>query len=195
VQAEAITDDAVRQPLIDTVDELARLVDDTLDIARLGHTTEAPRLVDAAALIDAVVEEYKSHGAAVDFANAPRAVILCRTGLIRRLLRNVIDNALKYGGRAHLDLVEEGARLTLFVRDEGPGVAPDALERLTQPFVRLETSRNRSTGGSGLGLAIAQRIAETEGASLAFENGQGGGFVVAISWGPASVRPRQAQAS
>ena len=94
---------------------------------------------------------------------------------IKRCLSNLIDNALRYGGQATL-AIEDGPDLVLYVLDSGPGVPPEALEQVFEPFFRLEASRNRNSGGTGLGLSIARDIAQAHGGSLTLSNRAGGGL-------------------
>jgi signal transduction histidine kinase len=90
---------------------------------------------------------------------------------LRRILANLVDNALKYGDAGvRLNVQPEGDRLVVAVIDDGPGIPEDQLEAVMQPFYRVEGSRNRDTGGTGLGLAIAQQLATAMGAKLALRN-------------------------
>jgi signal transduction histidine kinase len=86
-------------------------------------------------------------------------------------LSNIIDNAIKYGRLARVNLIQLPSSLHVVVSDEGPGVPTDELERLFDPFYRLESSRNRDYGGTGLGLTIARSIAEQHGGTLVLKNG------------------------
>jgi signal transduction histidine kinase len=88
---------------------------------------------------------------------------------LRRCLTNLVANAVKFGTRATV-LVEDGAALVMRVRDEGSGIPPDELERVFEPFYRLESSRNRDTGGTGLGLSIARDVAQAHGGSIILRN-------------------------
>ena len=94
---------------------------------------------------------------------------------LKRCLTNLVANAVKFGTRALL-LVEDGAALVIRVRDEGPGIPAEELERVFEPFYRIESSRNRDTGGTGLGLSIARDIAQAHGGSLTVGNLPQGGL-------------------
>jgi signal transduction histidine kinase len=94
---------------------------------------------------------------------------------LRRLLTNLVANAVKFGVRAKI-IVEDGEALVIRVRDEGPGIPPEELERVFEPFYRVESSRNRDTGGTGLGLSIARDVAQAHGGSLVARNLPAGGL-------------------
>jgi signal transduction histidine kinase len=96
---------------------------------------------------------------------------------LRRIVTNLIDNALKFGREAEVKLLQEASdRVAVSVLDRGPGIPDDKLHSVLQPFVRLEESRSRDTGGSGLGLAIAQQLAATLDGTLILSNRSGGGL-------------------
>jgi signal transduction histidine kinase len=95
--------------------------------------------------------------------------LACKPQALRRCLTNLIANAVKFGSRALL-LVEDGAGLVIRVMDDGPGIPEEELERVFEPFYRLESSRNRDTGGTGLGLSIARDVAQAHGGSLILRN-------------------------
>jgi signal transduction histidine kinase len=96
--------------------------------------------------------------------------------LLKRALNNLVDNAVLYGGRATVQVEETPSALMLRVLDEGPGLPDAELERVFEPFYRLEASRSRATGGSGLGLGIARNIARTHGGELVLRNRPEGGL-------------------
>jgi signal transduction histidine kinase len=99
---------------------------------------------------------------------------------LRRIFANLIDNAVKYGGGAHLVLTVEGAWLQLVIDDPGPGIPPEQRDVILEPFVRLETSRARKTGGAGLGLAVARSLTEAHGGRLQIDQAPGGGARVVV---------------
>jgi signal transduction histidine kinase len=108
--------------------------------------------------------------------------IMTRPHALRRVLTNLIDNALKFGGSAEIEVKrrsDEG--IVISVLDHGPGIPDDQLEAVLKPFFRLEQSRNRDTGGTGLGLAIAVQLAAAIGGSLTLRNRDGGGLVAEIA--------------
>ncbi|MGV8841348.1 MAG: sensor histidine kinase, partial [Bauldia sp.] len=131
---------------------------------------------DLSALLSTIVDDHADAGQDVTFADAPRLVYPCRPVALRRAVSNLVANAVQYGERARVSL-EDGAHGPLIVvEDDGPGIPPDQMEDVFQPFVRLEGSRNRDTGGVGLGLSIARSIVLAHGGELKLMNRDGGGL-------------------
>ncbi len=160
-----------------------------LDFTRtLG--AEAPRQpVDVAALIASLSEDWRETGGEVTVEGAPRDAVSAHPEALRRCLNNLIENALRYGERAHLRVEDDGERLRIAVADEGPGIPEAELERVFEPFFRLEPSRNRASGGVGLGLSIARNIARWHGGDVRLRNRAARPGLVAEVWLP---RPRPA---
>jgi signal transduction histidine kinase len=182
IRAENLEPESERNRLIETLDETTRMLEDILELARAGRSSEEARLVDISALADTIVEEFRAMGQDVTFLDSPRAPVFCRKTLISRIMRNLIENAVKFGARARVR-VEATARSTvLTIDDDGPGIPAEELEHVRAPFVRLESSRNRETGGAGLGLSIANTIAESQGARLDLQNRREGGLSARVLW-------------
>jgi signal transduction histidine kinase len=96
-------------------------------------------------------------------------------------VRNLVENAVRYGKRARLQVLAESGKVLIQVDDDGPGIPPDSLPEIFKPFVRLEQSRSAETGGLGLGLAIAQGIVQSHGGELTITNRPEGGTRAQIS--------------
>lgn len=182
IRAETIEPEADRERFIESINEMTTMVEEILGLARLGHSNEPRQLVDLSALADSVVEEFRGLGKDVTFVESPRTPIEMQVGPVRRLIRNLIDNAVKYGEKTKVSIVDNGVSIELCVEDEGPGIPPERLNEVLQPFTRLERSRSRSTGGIGLGLSIAAAIAHSQGAELILENRSAGGLRAAAKW-------------
>ncbi|MES2444913.1 MAG: HAMP domain-containing sensor histidine kinase [Pseudomonadota bacterium] len=180
VRIESVEDDEDRTRMADTIDEMNRTLDDILSLARLGRPSEPPTEVDLSALIDAVVEDFRDLDLPVTFEETPRLTMKMRSGLMRRAVRNLIENAVKYGHGAEVRLVPSEKSVAIEVCDRGPGIPEDKLALVFDPFTRLETSRNRDTGGIGLGLALAQAIVRNAGGDILLANREGGGLVATI---------------
>jgi len=176
VRIESVEDEADRARMADIIHEMNRTLDDILSLARLGRPSQPVTEVDLAALVDAVVEDFRDLGHPVAFEEADRLPVRLRPSLIRRAVRNLIENAVKYGGGAEVTLAPRGGAVAIVVADRGPGIPPDRLADVFEPFTRLENSRNRETGGIGLGLALARAIAREAGGDVSLANRDGGGL-------------------
>lgn len=181
VRIELVEDETDRTRMADTIAEMDRTLDDILSLARLGRPSEPPTEVDLAALVDAVVEDFRDLGAPVVFTEAARLPLRLRSALMRRAVRNLIENAVKYGGGAVVSVEPSAGEVRVLVADDGPGIPPDRLAEVFDPFTRLETSRNRDTGGIGLGLALARAIVAGEGGELVLANRPEGGLLATIT--------------
>ncbi len=180
IRAEAVEDEEERGRMVATLDEMAAMLEDILILARSGRSREERRPVDVAALADAVVEEFRELGAESEMAPSERQVAEIQPNLVRRAIRNLVDNAVKYGGSARVAVRREGNALLVEISDRGPGMPADEICRAVEPFHRAESSRNRETGGTGLGLAIARAVAESHGGELRLANAKGGGLVATL---------------
>lgn len=131
---------------------------------------------DMAALLNTIVDEQADQGADATATTPDRLIVTCRTNAIERCMRNLIDNALKYGGSVYVSLTEEDKEAVVTIDDSGPGIADDLLESAFRPFFRL----SNDTEGSGLGLAIARTIIVDHGGSITLSNRIDGGLRVEV---------------
>ncbi len=173
VRIESVEDDAERDKMAATIDEMVTILDDILTLARLGKSGEASQRTDIGALVGSVAEEF-SHATLVE--SDERVVAEIRPVLLRRALRNLIGNAITYGKSASISVNALAGQAQIAIEDSGPGIAPDLMEAMFEPFARAETSRSRSTGGSGLGLTIARAIARSHNGDVRLENRAEGGL-------------------
>ena len=180
IRAESLEPPEERARLVATIEETSAMLDDILLLARTGRAREAAREVDVGALAAAVADDYADTGRPVTIGAGERVVARVNDGLMRRALRNLIDNALAFAGSAVVSVAREGADVVLTVADHGPGVPEADIGRLLEPFERGEASRNRETGGSGLGLAIVRAIVEGHGGRLVLANRPEGGLAASI---------------
>ncbi|HEX8585998.1 MAG TPA: ATP-binding protein [Allosphingosinicella sp.] len=174
IRAEGVEPAGERERMVATIEEMNAMLEDILVLARSGRAREEARPVDLGALVEAVAEEFHGLGQEVTVEAVARVVAPVQPVLLRRAMRNLIDNALKYGGSARVTVAQSAEQATILVSDGGPGLAPEEMERVLEPFYRAEESRSRETGGSGLGLAIARAIAESHGGALSLANGNPG---------------------
>ena len=180
VRIESVEDDDDRAKMADTIDEMTRMLEDILSLARLGRSSEPPAEVDLAALVDAVAEDFRDLGHDVVTRDATRLPVRIRPSLMRRAVRNLVENAVKYAGAAEVVVEPTAAGACIRVLDRGPGIPEDRLAHVFEPFIRVETSRNRDTGGIGLGLALARAIVQESGGHLTLANRDGGGLAATI---------------
>lgn len=181
VRIESVEDDEDRARMADTIDEMNRTLEDILSLARLGRPSEPPTDTDVSALIDAVVDDFRDLGAPVEYDDGRRLIMRIRPALMRRAVRNLIENAVKYGGEAQVALKPESDAVRIEVADNGPGIPPEQIAAVFDPFTRLDASRNRSTGGVGLGLTLARAIVREAGGDISLANRRGGGLCATIS--------------
>lgn len=161
--------------------EMQHLVREGVAYARSMDSAAEPECrIDLDAFLDSLVCDYQDSGQAVSLNGSTAAVINTRPHALRRILTNLTDNALKFGGSAELTVQNTGSAIQLQVLDHGPGIPEAELEHVLQPFYRVETSRNRETGGTGLGLAIAQQLSQALGGRLTLNNRIEGGLCVTV---------------
>jgi signal transduction histidine kinase len=180
VRIENVEDEQDRARMAEIIEEMHRTLEDILSLARMGRPSEPHSDVDLAALVDAVVADFEDLGADVTATESPRIAVRIRPTLMRRALRNLIENAVKYAGAAEVRLVPGDREVCIEVADRGPGIPQDKLDAVFDAFIRVETSRNRDTGGIGLGLALARAIVRDAGGTITLANRAGGGLVAAI---------------
>jgi signal transduction histidine kinase len=178
LRAELIGDVEERTKAIHDLDDMKRLLDDSLLAIEAGAPVRAEELIEVAPILDRELEDRRRAGADVVLTVSPaarRAQLVGDALALRRLIANVTDNALAYGREALITADVRGEDLVILVDDKGPGISPEQRELVFEPFVRLEQSRSRSTGGAGLGLAIARNVAESHGGCVTLETAPGGG--------------------
>jgi len=181
VRIESVEDETDRAKMAETIAEMNHTLDDILSLARLGRPSEPLTEVDLAALVDAVVEDFRDLDSDVTFEETARLRMRLRPSLMRRAVRNLIENAIKYGKSAEVRIVAGAQEVAIVVADHGPGIPPDQLGNVFEAFTRLETSRNKETGGIGLGLALARAIVRNAGGDVILVNRPGGGLDATIT--------------
>jgi signal transduction histidine kinase len=178
LRAEQIPDTPLQDKLLADLQNMQYLVDEGLAYAKTAHAAqEAERTVDVMALIDGVVCDATDSGHTVTLDGQHAQPLVTRMHALRRVLTNLVDNAIKFGQRADIVVTETAAELSIAILDQGPGISEEHLKKVFEPFFRVEASRNRETGGTGLGLAIAQQLTTTAlNGHLTLSNRPGGGL-------------------
>ncbi|MDO7898803.1 ATP-binding protein [Pseudomonas citrulli] len=191
LRAEFMDDGLEKDKLWSDLSEMEHLVREGVAYARSIHgATEASCRINLDAFLDSLVFDYQDTGKDVQLSGKNAAVIDTRPHALRRVLVNLVDNALKFGGAAqlHVQSASDG-QLSIQVLDRGPGIDEQELAEVLKPFYRVESSRNRETGGTGLGLAIAQQLAIAMGGSLSLSNRDGGGLCAELRLGRDTPQP------
>ncbi|MDE2790238.1 MAG: ATP-binding protein [Paracoccaceae bacterium] len=181
LHAEFVEDGETKTKILAALDEMQRMTEDALAFIREDMLREETRDVDLHALVDSIVADLAELGHEIVLADSGRVVTPCRPAALRRALRNLLENAAAYGERATARIERDEAQVHVVIEDEGPGILEAELDRVFEPFVRLETSRSRDTGGSGLGLAIARSIIRGHGGDIRLENRPEGGLRATVA--------------
>jgi signal transduction histidine kinase len=215
LRADLLDDSQQRDHLLADLHNMQTLVEEGIAYARNAHgVAEAPCRTDLDALLASMAYDYQDAGANVTLVGQLGRPLITRPQALRRILGNLLDNAIKFGdevqvtirtGAANRDATPGSAEtdaatpssdasppvdaamdgVAITISDRGPGIAADELEAVFQPFYRLETSRNRSTGGTGLGLAIVHQLTTALGGTVHLVNRDGGGLQAQL-WLPAA---------
>jgi signal transduction histidine kinase len=156
--------------MLATIAEMDSMVGATLQFAGDEAKSELRRSTDIAALVQSIVDDMADAGTPVKMEPVEAIVYDCQPDALKRAIRNLLDNAVKYGKAASVAIQTSPQAIEILIDDEGPGIPEQELSRVFDPFYRLEESRNRETGGVGLGLAIAQSIVQAHRGELVLAN-------------------------
>ncbi len=178
---EDIADQEARSSIGADLDEMERMLDQTLAYLRGDRADEEVKPVDIVAILETIADDASDRGHPVTLATEGHPSVPGRRLALKRAFGNLIDNAIKYGQRARIVVEDRTGFIRVCIADQGPGIAPEDIDRALAPFTRLEPSRNQQTGGFGLGLTIAQAIIHGHGGTLGFEAPVAGGFVVSVT--------------
>ncbi|HUN90697.1 MAG TPA: ATP-binding protein [Burkholderiaceae bacterium] len=175
LRLEQVDDAALRSQLGHDLDECQFRVREGLDLARSLQDAGALVSVDLDALLRSACDEAADTGAAAVYEAGPRLTVRARPQALLRCVENLLGNAIKYGQSATVSAARDGDRAVILVRDRGPGIPDADLERVFEPFVRLEDSRSRATGGTGLGLYIVRNLMRQQHGEVTLRNVRGDG--------------------
>lgn len=170
LRAEFVTDSETREKMLATIDEMQKMTEATLSFAREEAAAEETRAIDLSALVQSLSDDLADLGHDVTFTNGHKIPYRCRADALRRAIRNLIENAVRYGQRARVTMVRGEDGIDIIIDDDGPGIPAHLAEQVFVPFFRLEDSRNRETGGVGLGLSIARSIVRNHGGDIRLVN-------------------------
>ena len=181
LRAEMLPDPELRAKLLRDLDEMQTMVGTTLDFFSVVGKDSERQPVDVGALIESVCEDRRDSGQALSVRGAPLAPYRADPQALRRCLENLIENAIRYGAAAEIEIRDSPDRLQIAIHDLGPGIPATELERVFEPFYRLDPSRNPDSGGTGLGLSIARNIARWHGGDVTLRNAASEGLVAELA--------------
>lgn len=162
--------------------EMESLIDATLSFIQDGTVMQDAVTLDLYPILDDLVQIMREQEGKIELSGAQPAIIRGYPQSLKRCFQNLIENALRYAGIARIGLEVEGDEVRVHIRDDGPGIPPEHLARVLEPFHRLEVSRSTATGGFGLGLSIAANIVKAHGGTLRLSNLSSGGLSVDITF-------------
>lgn len=179
LKAEKIDQQELQADIRDDINEMAGIIDTTLDYLRGDERPEAECMLDIGALVHSMAEDAAERGESIAVTGNASPIKL-KPISIRRCLNNLIENSLRYGGNAEILIGETDKVVVISIQDAGPGIPEDQLEAVFAPFYRLDASRNRNHGGVGLGLSIARDMAEKQGGSITLQNSSNRGLIATL---------------
>ena len=176
---EGVPDD-VRAKLAADIDHMDEMISAALNFVRDSSQVGERVKLELSSLLETVVDEAAEIGVPASVTHTEKVVIEGDSLGLRRLIANLVDNAVKYGGVARASLRAAADFAVIEIEDDGPGVKIDEMERLFEPFYRHEPSRSRETGGIGLGLAVVRTIARAHGGDVTLQNRPEGGLIARV---------------
>jgi signal transduction histidine kinase len=180
LRTETVENKEERDKMLSTIGEMDSLIGTTLQFARDDSASEPRTEVDLAALVHSVVDDMTDAGLPVRMHAAAPILYRCQPVAITRAVRNLLDNAVKYGKAGSAGIHVSPQAVEIDIDDDGPGIPEPELVRVLEPFYRLDESRSRETGGVGLGLAITQSIVQSHGGKLRLCNRPAAGLRASI---------------
>lgn len=180
LRTELMDESEVRRKMIVDLEELDSMVKGALDLGKSTDIHESIHAININQLVRTFKDEFKLMGTAVEIRGIAKRPYYGKPLALKRCVSNLINNAIFYGQEVRIDIVDTRSELKLYVVDKGPGIPEEKLEKVFEPYVRLEGSRNRNTGGAGLGLSIARNIIHAHGGHLKLRNRVGAGLEAAI---------------
>jgi len=181
LRAEFVDDSVQRDKMLTDLEQMETMIAATLAFARLDNRAEKPRRLDLAGLVDVACNDAAELGQDVRLVTVEPAKVTGRPVALRRVLDNIIDNAVKYGQRARVGVTSTPGSHIITVDDDGPGIPEAELEQVFDAFHRVDPSRNPETGGVGLGLAVVRAIVDGHSGNITLKNRVNGGLRVTIT--------------
>lgn len=181
LRAELLTDEELKAKLVRDLQEMENMTNSTLSFLRGFEDREPLQSVDLMALLESLEMDFRDMGNDVSLHGRLDRPVLLRPRAMRRLLDNLVTNAVRYGKKAMISAEDLGETVVIRVRDAGPGIPAGELEKVFEPYYRLDTARSQESGGTGLGLSIARNIADLHGGKLVLQNHPAGGLEAVLT--------------
>ncbi|WP_321528720.1 ATP-binding protein [Sedimenticola selenatireducens] len=162
------------------LNDMEELVQGTLEFMRDETGNERKQALDINDLLETMQIDGEEAGAKITLTGRAQSVFYCHPVSLRRMINNLVDNALKYGGQADIQVEDSKEHLKISITDAGTGIPEPQIEQVFEPYTRLDNSRSKKTGGTGLGLTIAKNIAVAHGGTLTLRNRKAGGLQAII---------------
>lgn len=179
LNASVVADAENRKALQNDISEMEAFVASVLDYLQ-GDEAEPIQRADAASIVMTVVDEVTDLGGVVAYHGPDRLELETRPLKLKRLVRNLVQNASRYGGDVVVSLDSGPDQMVIVIEDDGPGIPEDQIDAVFEPFRRLDLARGKEAGGTGLGLAIARRLAHTLGGTITLRNKTEGGLSATV---------------
>lgn len=173
-----ITPDSLREKFATDIKEIQSIIEQGLELARSLHTSEEAVPMDVIALVESIVDDAQGGRITLEknVSHDSNLLIMARPTCLKRCIDNLLNNALNYAGKVKIAVTNRKNAVTIDIDDDGPGIPEDLLEKVLEPYYRIEQSRNRESGGIGLGLSIARNMALNNNGSLTLSNRPEGGL-------------------
>jgi signal transduction histidine kinase len=181
LRAELIEDPEQQKKILKDLDDIETMVSATLEFARDDFAQERRTAIDLAVLLQNVCDEAEDAGATISYDGPSHLPFAGRPVALKRAFANLVGNAVKYGDGAAVELKAHPRLLRVSVADHGPGIPQEELQRVFEPFYRVEASRNRDTGGVGLGLAVVRSVVRAHGGDVELANRSEGGLGATVT--------------
>jgi signal transduction histidine kinase len=179
--AEDVTVADLKGQILSDISEMEAMIKSSLAFASDEARREPHTVVDIASLLISLCDNFADMGGDVVYHGPDHAPLPCQPVAMRRALANLIDNGVRYGDRVAITLHDRAHTIVITIRDVGPGIAPNQVERAFSPFQRLDSSRNRTTGGTGLGLTIARDVIRGHGGDITLSLATPQGLLVEVA--------------
>lgn len=180
LRTELMDESEAQHKMIKDLDELEAMVKGALDLGKSTDLHETTHPININQLVRTFKDEFKLMGSDLEIRGIAKRPYYGKPLALKRCLSNLINNGIFYGAKVRIDIVDSRHELKIYIVDNGPGIPENELEKVFEPYVRLEGSRNRNTGGAGLGLSIARNIAHAHGGQLRLRNRIGSGLEAAV---------------